>query len=378
MSILLTRYLEGAVRSDLQKRMVFLGGPRQSGKTTLAQSLLDNYKDGHPAYLNWDLERHRQKIRNHEWPASEKFIIFDEIHKHRNWRNLVKGIYDTLRNTHSFIITGSARLDHCRKGGDSLLGRYYYYRLHPFSLPEVGISEDKLNRLFTYGGFPEAFLRADKRYLRKWHQERLAKIVKQDLRDLESVKDIDKVELLAEELPRRIGSPLSVNSLSQDLEVDPKTTKRWLGILDALYYCFQIAPLGSPQIRAVKKEQKLYLWDWSQIEEPGIRFENMMACQLLKYCHFHEDVDGYKMELRYLRDTDKREVDFVVLKNKKPCFAVECKLKATSTSPHIFYFRQRTSIKTFYQVSLEADNRQVEENISLTSFADFCRREKMV
>ena len=163
---------------------------------------------------------------------------------------------------------------------------------------------------------------------KKWHWERLAKIVKQDLRDLESVKDIDKMELLAEELPRRTGSPLSVNSLSQDLEVDPKTTKRWLGILDALYYCFQIAPLGSPQIRAVKKEQKLYLWDWSQIEEPGIRFENMMACQLLKYCHFHEDVDGYKMELRYLRDTDKREVDFVVLKNKKPCFAVECKLKA--------------------------------------------------
>ena len=259
-----------------------------------------------------------------------------------------------------------------------MLSRYYYYRLHPFSLLEVGITTDKLNRLFTYGGFPEVFLSADKKHLRKWHQERLAKIVREDLRDLESVKDIDKVELLAEELPRRIGSPLSINSLSQDLEVDSKTTKRWLGILDALYYCFQIAPLGSPQIRAVKKEQKLYLWDWSQIEEPGIRFENMMACQLLKYCHFHEDVDGYKMELRYLRDTDKREVDFVVLKNKKPCFAVECKLKATSTSPHIFYFRQRTSIKTFYQVSLKAANRQVEENISLTSFADFCRREKMI
>ena len=267
-------------------------------------------------------------------------------------------------------------LDHFRKGEDSLLGRYYYYRLHPFSLPEVGITKDKLNRLFTYGGFPEAFLRADKRHLRKWHRERLAKIVREDLRDLESVKDIDKAELLAKELSRRAGSPLLVNSLSQDLEVDPTTTKRWLGILDSLYYCFQIAPLGSPQIRALKKEQKLYLWDWSQIEDPGIRFENMMACQLLKYCHFHEDVNGHEMELRYLKDTRKREIDFVVIKNKKPCFAVECRLKATSISPHIFYFRQRTPIKTFYQVSLEANNRQVEENMSRDFFCGFLQKRR--
>ncbi len=378
MSNLLTRYLESFIKEDLKVRMIFLGGPRQSGKTTLAQSLIKNYKDGHPAYFNWDLDIHRKQIRNREWPSSEKLIVFDELHKFSNWRNFIKGIYDTLKNTHSFIITGSARLDHFRKGVDSLLGRYYYYRLHPLSLPEIGINKKNLNRLFKYGGFPESFLKSSDRFLKKWHQERLSKIIKFDLRDLETVKDLDKVELLAEELPRRVGSPLSIKSLSEDLEVDSKTTKRWLGILNSLYYCFQISPYGSPKIRAVKKEQKLYLCDWTQVEDLGIRFENMLACQLLKYCHFHEDVHGEKMELKYIRDTDKREIDFVILKKNIPLFAVEAKLKESQISPNIFYFKERTSIKKFYQVSLEAKDRKKEDNVALTSFESFCKTEKMI
>ncbi|MFZ4715884.1 MAG: DUF4143 domain-containing protein [Bacteriovoracaceae bacterium] len=172
--------------------------------------------------------------------------------------------------------------------------------------------------LFLFGGFPEALSEKDERTLRRWHKNRLTKLVRIDLKDLEQVSDIDKVELLAETIPSRVGSPLSIKSLSEVLEVDPKTTKRWIEILDSLYYSFQIAPFGAPKIRAVKKEKKIYLWDWSQIEDPSIRFENMVACQLLKYCHNHEDIEGHTMELRYIRDTDKREVDFVVLKNKKP------------------------------------------------------------
>ena len=378
MSKILTRYLESFIREDLKKRMVFLGGPRQTGKTTLSKLLIKNYKEGHPAYLNWDSDFDRKKIRDHQWPVDEKLIVFDEIHKKRTWRNFIKGVYDTLKTRHSFLVTGSAQLDHYRRGGDSLLGRYYYYRLHPFSLPEVGFSKENLHKLFKFGGFPEVFLSKSVRHLKKWHRERLSKIVKEDLRDLETVKDLDKVELLAEELSRRVGSPLSMNSLSKDLEVDPKTIKRWLLVLKALYYCFQIPPLGGPKIRAVKKEQKLYLWDWSEVEEEDFRFENFVACQLLKYCHFHEDVHGEKMELRYIRDTDKREIDFVVLKKKKPLFAVECKLKQTSASPHLFYFEKRTSCKTFYQVSLEGHNRAINKSISLLSFEEFCKKEKMV
>lgn len=373
-----SRYLYNYINADLKKKMVFLGGPRQVGKTTLAQSLIPNYQDEHPAYLNWDSDIHRKKIKDRQWPKDEKLIVLDEIHKFKNWRNFVKGLFDTLKNTHSFLITGSARLDHYRKGGDSLLGRYYYYRLHPFSLPELGIGHLNKEKLFTFGGFPEPFIEADKRTLKRWHLGRIHKLIKLDLRDLETVKDLDKLELLAEELPRRVGSPLSYKSLSEDLEIDPKTAKRWVQILGTLYYSFEIPPFGAPKIRAVKKEKKLYLWDWSQVEDKGARFENMVAGHLLKYCHFHTDVYGEKMELRYLRDTDKREVDFVVLKNKRPLFAVECKYKDTSASPHLFYFKQRTDIPKFYQVTFEGIEKQLEDNVSILPFDKFCMLENLI
>lgn len=378
MSALETRYLYQAIREDLATKMVFIAGPRQVGKTTLAQQFIANYEDGHPAYLNYDFFEHRAKIRGRQWPASEKIIILDEIHKMREWRNLVKGFYDTLKNSHQFIITGSARLDHCNRGGDSLLGRYRYYRLHPFTLNELGNRPENLEALFEFGGFPEPLLGRDKRNLRRWHLERIHRLIETDLRDLERVNDMEKMRLLAESLPARVGSPLSVKSLAEDLLVDFKTVKRWLGLLNLIYYCYQIPPFGSPKIRAVKKEQKLYLWDYSQIEEPGIRFENMVAGQLLKFCHFLEDYQGYKMELRYIRDTDKREVDFVVLKSGQPLFAVECKMKNRKLSPHLRYFRDRTAIPKFYQVGYETTrHQQVDDQISLLPFTDFCRLTKM-
>jgi len=158
--------------------MVFLGGPRQVGKTTLGQGLIADYRDEHPAYLNWDFEPHKKKIKNREWPKSEPLIIFDEIHKFKNWRTLIKGYYDTLKNTHSFLITGSARLDHFRKGGDSLLGRYHYYRLHPYSLPELKYRAGALQQLLQFGGFPEAYTLADERNLRRWHNQRLDRLIR--------------------------------------------------------------------------------------------------------------------------------------------------------------------------------------------------------
>jgi predicted AAA+ superfamily ATPase len=358
--------------------MVFLGGPRQVGKTTLAQSLIKNYHDDHKAYINWDSDLDRRRLRERDWPRKEVLIVLDEIHKMKNWRNLVKGLYDTLKNSHKFLITGSARLDHFRKGGDSLLGRYHYYRLHPFTLPELGFKKDNLQDLFKFGGFPEPLFEKDERALRRWHINRISRLVKTDLNSLETVKDLDKVELLAEELPRRVGSPLSHKSLAEDLEIDPKTVKRWIGILDSLYYSFQVAPFGSTKIRAVKKEQKLYLWDWSQVQEPGARFENLVASHLLKFCHYQEDVLGHKMDLRYIRDTDKREVDFVVLKDKKPLFSVECKLADKSVSPHIYYFAQRLNIPKYYQVSLDGDEKSPKDKVIVTNLEGLCKSEGLV
>lgn len=372
------RYLVQFIQEDLNKKMVFVGGPRQVGKTTLAQGLIHNYHDEHPAYINWDSVIDRSRFKNHQWPKSEKLIVLDEIHKYKNWRNQVKGLYDTLKNTHQFLVTGSARLDHFRRGGDSLLGRYFYLRLHPFSLPELKNTSLSLEDLFKFGGFPEPLFGQDERQLRRWHLGRLSKLVRVDLNSLETVKDVDKVELLAEELPSKVGSPLSMRSLAEDLEIDPKTVKRWIEILDSLYYSFRIAPLGSTKIRAVKKEQKLYLWDWSQIEDQGAKFENMIASHLLKFCHFHEDVHGHKMELRYIRDTDKREIDFVVIKNKKPLFAVEAKFNDRAPSPHLFYFKSRLNVPKYYQVSFSGETKVIDDQITLCSLTDLCKLEKLI
>ena len=346
------RYLKKLVEEDLKSKMVFIGGPRQVGKTTFALTFLPDPNEKHPAYLNWDDVIDRKSLLRGELPSNEKCIVLDEIHKFARWRNLIKGFYDKNRSEIAFIITGSARLDYYSKGGDSLQGRYHYYRLHPFSLLELNSAPTKgdFESLMKLGGFPEPYIKGEERFWRRWQRERIQRIIYEDIRDMETIKEISLLELLAEELPNRVGSPLSVKQLRELLQVAHETVERWLKIFERMYYCFRIAPYGPPKVRAVKKEQKLYLWDWSRIPKSGPRFENFIASQLLKYCHFLEDTEGFCMDLRFLRDTDKREVDFVVLKEGKPLFAVECKSGEKNVNPSLFYFMERTHIPKFYQV----------------------------
>ena len=346
------RYIENSVDEDLKSKMVFVGGPRQVGKTTFALTFLTEQSEKHPAYLNWDNILIRSALLRGELPPNESIIVLDEIHKFARWRNLVKGFYDARKSEISFIITGSARLDYYSKGGDSLQGRYHYYRLHPFSLREINTdpSQSDVQRLLKYGGFPEPFLMADEKFWRRWQRERLQRVIYEDIRDLENIKEISLLELLAEELPNRVGAPLSVKKLKELLQVAHETVERWLKIFERMYYCYRISPYGSPKVRAVKKEQKLYLWDWSIVPDSGPRFENLIASQLLKYCHLMEDTEGFRMDLRFIRDTDKREIDFVVLKDGRPMFAVECKSGEKSINPALFYFMERTPIPKFYQV----------------------------
>ena len=369
------RYLEPFIAPVLPRKMVFIGGPRQVGKTTLALSLVGKGAgERHPAYFNWDDPRAAARVRRLELPPGEPLIVLDEIHKYARWRNLVKGIYDTEKSRRRIVVTGSARLDYYRKGGDSLANRYRYFRLHPFSLCELDASPTKsdVDSLLRFGGFPEPFLLHDEREHRIWQRDRIARVVRGDLRDLEQVREISLVEQLVDLLPARVGSPLSIQSLREDLEVDHKTVERWITILENLYLCFRISPFGAPKVRAVKKERKLYLWDWSMTPEGGARFENLVASQLLKYCHWMEDTEGHAMELRFLRDTDKREVDFVVLRDRKPLFAVECKSGERGVSPAIRYFAERTSIPRFFQVHL--GDRHYETGAAMVlPFRTFCR-----
>ena len=369
------RYLESPVGAALARKMVFIGGPRQVGKTTFALGFLGREADErHPAYLNWDHPAVPPRLRRAELPAGEPLLLLDEIHKYARWRNLLKGIYDTEKSTRRIIVTGSARLDYYRKGGDSLAGRYRYFRLHPFSLRELNRtpSRSDLDLLLRRGGFPEPLFSHDDAGHRIWQRDRLSRVVREDLRDLEHVREISLVEHLVDLLPSKVGSPLSVKSLREDLEVDHKTAERWLQILENLYVCFRISPYGSPRIRAVKKERKLYLWDWSSVEESGPRFENLVASQLLKYCHFVEDTEGHSMDLRYLRDTDRREVDFVVLKDRKPLFAVECKTGEKAVSPALRYYSERTPIPHFYQAHL-GERHFSTGRITVLPFVRLCR-----
>lgn len=346
------RYLKKYVTDDLKSRMVFIGGPRQVGKTTFALTFLSEPTEKHPAYLNWDDISDKAGLLKGELPAGQKTVILDEIHKFSRWRNLIKGFYDKNRSEMSFVITGSARLDFYRKGGDSLQGRYHYYRLHPFSMAEINPipTMNDFNLLFKFGGFPESCLRGEETFWRRWQREKLHRVIYDDIRDLENIKEISLLELLAEELPDRVGSPLSIKNLKELLQVAHETVERWVKIFERMYFCFRIPPYGPRNIRAVKKEQKLYLWDWSSVPEEGPRFENFIASHLLKYCHFIEDSEGYRMDLRFLRDTDKRETDFVVLKEGKPLFAVECKSGEKNINPSLLYFMERIHIPKFYQV----------------------------
>jgi predicted AAA+ superfamily ATPase len=302
--------------------------------------------------------------------------VFDEIHKFAKWRGLIKGYYDKLGDTHQFLVTGSARLDYYRKSGDSLLGRYHYLRLHPFSFPEL--AQPDIEALLTFGGFPEPMLRQSHTALKRWHLQRRERIIYSDVRDLERINEISNLELLAEALPERVGAPLSRKNLAQDLGVDFKTVERWLSILENVYYCYRIPPYGTAKIRAVKKEQKLYLWDWSELNDEGARWENFVGSHLLKFCHYQQDVLGERMELRFLRDTQGREVDFVVIKNRKPLFAVECKSGEKQVSPHLRYFAERTPIPNFYQVHHGTRAYAATDKIQVLGFAEFCARVGLV
>ena len=342
------RYLESQVRQDLKRKMVFVGGPRQVGKTTLARKILGKSKAG---YLNWDVALHRDVMLRQEFPKS-KLWVFDEIHKYPRWRNYLKGIYDVRAPGQRILVTGSARLDYYRFGGDSLQGRYHYLRLHPLSAAELKLaSAEDFKALLTLGGFPEPFLGGSKKEARRWSNEYRSRLVREDLADLEQVQDLGSLELLMTRLPELVGSPLSVNRVAEQLQLSHKTISKWLDILERLYAIFLVAPFGAPQIKAVKKARKHYHYDWSLIPDRAARFENLVASHLLKWIDFRTDTEGCLTELRYFRDIERREVDFVVVEDGAPVLLVECKSSDREASLPLKYLKRRFPDADAWQVS---------------------------
>ena len=342
-----TRYLAAAVRHDLARKMAFVAGPRQVGKTTLALGL----PGAREAYLNWDIAAHREQILEGKLPPG-KLWIFDEIHKYRRWRNYLKGLYDGRPRGQRILVTGSGRLDLYRFGGDSLQGRYHLLRLHPFSVAELGLERPAdLLELLKLGGFPEPCLSGSEVEARRWSCEYRTLLVREEVAALERIQDLGQLELLVLRLPELVGSPLSLNALREDLQVSHRALSAWIAALERLFALFRLAPHGAPRIRAVKKQQKHYHFDWSLVPSEPARFENLVACHLLKWVHFEQDTQGRDLELRYFRDLEGREVDFVIVENRRPRLLVECKWEDAEPDRNLRYLKARFPAAEAWQLS---------------------------
>lgn len=334
------RYLTPYIRADLKKKMVFIGGPRQCGKTTLSLSFLKEEYSG--TYLNWDRVSDRKKILNASWTDQEELLVFDEIHKYKKWRNLIKGYYDTEKTVHKFLVTGSARLDHYRRGGDSLLGRYHYWRLHPFSLFEKNLGIPKLEvykRLLSVGGFPEPFLDNSEREARRWRESRITRIIREDLRDLELIQEIQLMELFYQNIREKVGSTLAVSNLAQEVQISPVTAKKWLKIFEQMYLIFIVKGYDKKLTRAVHKPIKIYFYDTGEVlGDESQKLENLVATHLQKKLNFIEDFEGFKTRLHYVKDKNQKEVDFLVMVDGKIKELIEVKLTDESISPNLVHF----------------------------------------
>ncbi len=359
------RTIEPNIIKDLSKKMVFIGGPRQVGKTTLAQSILKHFpykKSKKGLYLNWDFDEDRNKIIKKKWDEDHQLIVFDELHKYPRWKNWIKGIYDKTHPLHKMLVTGSARLDVYRRGGDSLLGRYHYWRLHPLSLDELPPKmsfKEGFKRLMTVGGFPEPFLDGNEQSARRWRRERFDRVLKEDIRDLESIKRIQDLSLFVDVLRRSGGQLIVLSNIAQKIQISPKTAKLWLEALNRMYICFSIWPYTKRLPRAIQKPPKVYFFDNADLiseNAEGPRFENLIATHLLKKIHYLEDSKGFQFELRYIRDKEFREVDFVILKDNKIFALIEVKLSDDKISKSLQYYSEK--LKPLHSIQIVANLKQ--------------------
>ncbi len=357
---------------NANRQMVFLSGPRQVGKTTLSKMDEDCF------YLNWDNKNDRMDIlagpnelvEKHglnAFDVRKKLMIFDEIHKYDKWKQFLKGFFDSFGEDQKIIVTGSARLNIYKKSGDSLMGRYFNYRIHPFTVSEIldpvygedeikmpsMISDDSFSNLLEFGGFPEPMIRADSRFYNKWRRLRSEQFFQEDLRDLTNINEITLIETLAEILKHQSGNMVNYSSLSNDLGVSVDTVKRWFNVLENMYYIFTLRPFYKNVPKSLRKQPKVFLRDWSLIKDPGQKAENFIAAHLLKAVDFWTDTGFGDYKLFYLRDKQKREVDFLVTKDGDPWFMVEAKASSSkSVSPSLEYFAKLLNVEHAFQVDL--------------------------
>ena len=377
-------------------KMIFLTGPRQVGKTTFARNWLAA-QGADNLYFNWDdpaviseYKRNPLFFKNmiDSIPGKKPLpLVFDEIHKLKNWRNILKGIYDTNKEKMILLVTGSARLGWYRKSGDSLIGRYFSYQMLPIGLPEavgdfsyilmndeplltsgkladtvrnvkLANAEEKLSALLSFGGFPEPFIKGSTRFYNRWNAEYKSLLTKEDIRDLSRISDIKGIEQLIEILPSKVGSSLSVNSIREDTGYHHATISRWLDVLKAIYLVFVLRPWHKNIVRSIKKENKLYFFDWSNVPDSGRRFENLLAVSLVKLAARLTEIGIGTYEIMHIRNKEKQEVDFVLVKNNKPVALFEAKESDCNISKAGLYFSKQLSVP-YFQIVLNCQKVEI-------------------
>ena len=354
------------------KSMIFLAGPRQSGKTTLTQIIARSFQNN--LYFNWDIPAHRtQLIENplffeavERKDSSNPLIVFDEIHKYKDWKNYLKGVYDQFHENYQFLVSGSGRLDIYQKGGDSLAGRYFLFHLWPFTIAERGennlafdeflnnplhISMERKNelkeiwlQLSTLSGFPEPFLSGRMATYRRWSNIYSHQLIREDIRDLTGVKSVGDLETLYLLLPFKVGSPLSIPSLARDLRVSYNSVRSWLSIFERFFLLFSISPWTRKISRAIQKEQKVYLMDVPLIKDPAARFENMVALELWRAITSWNDMGHGRFSLQFIKNKERQEVDFLIADEGKPILLIEAKLADTQPSVALKKFQNALGI----------------------------------
>jgi len=356
------------------RQMVFVSGPRQVGKTTMCEAVASTY-------LSWDDEDVRRAIQSGQRVVadkyalnvaaeSEKILVYDEIHKYSKWKQFLKGFYDLYGKDLRIVATGSAKMDVYKKGGDSMMGRYFPYRMHPLSVAElldVSIPDERIVRspkmlpddewtaLVRFGGFPDPFVNRDIRFSRRWNSLRFEQLLKTDMRDLTRISELDQLSALAEILSNRSGEQLVYKSIGCDLGVDEKTAKKWVKTLKYLYLGFEVRPWFRNIENSIRKMPKWYLRDWANIQDEGKRVETFIACHLLKAVEGWTDLGYGEFSIGYLRDKSRREVDFVVTRDGIPWFLVEVKKSDTSLSEALGFFQKRTGAAHAFQVVMDAE-----------------------
>ncbi len=372
--------LEELLTAHPPEKMLFLAGPRQAGKTFIAKKALEQ-NGGFGLYLNWDIPKDRKTILAHHKndilsdlrkPGQLPLVVFDEIHKMNKFKGWLKGFYDQNKDDAKIWVTGSGRLDLYQKGGDSLLGRYFLYHMHPLTVGELSLSagsmygEDpdalwqrfengdanktSIEQLLKFGGFPEPFLKQTEKFLRRWHDSRRSRVTHEDVRDLTRIQDLDKLEYLIELLNPRISSPFSLNSVREDLEVNHDTVKNWMKTLQRVYYVYTLKPYSQRIQRSLKKEEKVYYWDWSEVLGEGARFENFAVSHFKKACDRWTDFGFGKFQLWYVRDKAKNEVDVLITRDKKPWLMAEIKLASSELSPALVKFGRQLKCPRIVQI----------------------------